>query len=366
MALVNFTYNEIEKSINNNINNELTLYEQFDSNDEQRLEMNALATSNNKNVSKLFDSEKQNDDNSYTNFDIKLKRPILILKCHSNSIGCAIVLNDGRLATCSNDQLIIIYNNKTFKPDLIIKEHTDFVIYILQLSSGMLASCSQDQTIKIYNIQYNNYELLQTLNYHTSKITKIIEMSNKKLVSCSQNSIIIYFKDNINKYKKDYQIKTNKICWSLIQTKENEICYGEDSHGDDSIIFFDLLEKKIINKINNLSIIGWNSFNMITKDLLLITGSDRLSIINVNQHNLVRIINVYNSGFITGSCLLNKNIVLTGDESKTIRQWEIVGDNLKLISIKENAHNYRINIIIKLGNGYILSGSRNDGIIKIW
>ena len=71
------------------------------------------------------------------------------------------------------------------------------------------------------------YDILQTLNYHTSNVCKIIELKNKNLVSCSgDSSIIFYIKDN-NEYKKDYQIQTDGSCTSIIQTKDNELCYSE-------------------------------------------------------------------------------------------------------------------------------------------
>ena len=109
----------------------------------------------------------------------------------------------------------------------MIQEHNDWVNYILQLNTGMLASCSDDKSIKIFNIKYNNYQLLQTLNYHNSCVNKIIELNNGKLISCSyDSSVIIYSKDNNNKYTKDYKITTDgTTCACVIQTKENEICY---------------------------------------------------------------------------------------------------------------------------------------------
>ena len=312
----------------------------------------------------------QNIKNLYNYLDIKLKNPILKLKYHKNNIKCAIVLDDGRFATCSSDKSIIIYNKITFKPDLIIKEHCGSVNCILQLSSDMLASCSQDiqdSAIKIFKIYDNNYEVFQTLNYHEFFVYKIIELRNKKLVSCSDSSsIIIYSKDNHNKYIRDYAVKTRGICFCLIQTKENEICYYDDNNGNDSICFYDLLEKKFKSEINNISVSGYSSFNMVTKDLLLITGYKTLSIINVNQRKLVRILNAPDSSYIYASCLLNKNILLTGDYNKKIKEWKIEGDNLELISTKENAHNNSISTIIKIGDRHILSGSFDDGIIKIW
>ena len=98
---------------------------------------------------------------------------------------------------------------------------------------------------------------------------------------------------------------------------------------------------------------------------MLITGKDKLYIINVNQYNLIRIINAPGSSYIVVSCILNKNIFLTADFNKNIKQWRIEGNNLKLISTKENAHDESIWSLIKLRDGHILSGS-NNGEIKIW
>ena len=190
-----------------------------------------------------------------------------------------------------------------------------------------MASCSEDNSIKLFNIKENKYEVLQTLNDHNGWVYKIIELKNKALVSCSHDcSIIFYIKDNI-KYKKDYQISINGSCYNIIQTKDNEICYDEDDN--DTICFYDLLERKVKSSISNIS----NCYNMIMmrKDLLLIIGENKISIININNYKL-RIINVPETNGIFGVCILNQNMLLTGDESKIIRQWRIEGDNLILIS----------------------------------
>ena len=66
-----------------------------------------------------------------------------------------------------------------------------------------------------------------------------------------------------------------------------------------------------------------------------------------------------------GVCILNQNMLLTGDESKIIRQWRIEDDNLILISKKEKIHNGTIYGLLNLGNGHIASCSW-DKTIKIW
>ena len=225
-------------------------------------------------------------DNSYDNYIIEKKNPIYKLTNHTSYVFCLCVLNDGRLVSGSDDKSIIIYNKTTYKPDIIIKEHKDYITCITKLSSGILASCSFDKTINLFNINGMKYEILQTLNYHSNYVYKIIELKNKNLVSWSEDlSIIFYLKDN-NKYKKNYTISTDGECYSIIQTKDNEICYSEEN--DNKICFFDLLERKIEASISNISkgntdAIEW--FIMITKNLLLILGKEKISIINIVNIN---------------------------------------------------------------------------------
>ena len=104
---------------------------------------------------------------------------------------------------------------------------------------------------------------------------------------------------------------------------------------------------------------------MMTKDLLLAAGCNKLSIINIHLHNIIRTIDVSGSSRIWCACMLNENILLTGDGNKRIIQWKIEGDNLQLISKKENAHKDQIFTLSKIGNGLIISGSR-DNFVKIW
>ena len=304
-------------------------------------------------------------DNSYDNFDIKLKEPIHQLKYHTAAIYCSTILKDGRFIVGSADCSLIIFNNKTFKPDLTIKEHSSYICCVTQLNSGLLASCSGDKTIKLFTVNGNEYKVIQTLTYHTNSVYKIMELNNQNLVSCSEDSsIIVYFKDN-NEYKKDYQISTNGNCSPVIQTKDNEICYSESK--DKTICFFDLLERKIIASIKNINkrIGTYDWYIMMTKNLLLITGENQLSVINVNSHSLVRTINVPNSDWINAACLLTSNKLLTVDNNKIIIQWKIEGDNLVMISKKEKANENCIGTVLKIGNGLIITGD-DSGYIKVW
>ena len=310
----------------------------------------------------LFKSIKSNNYNLYNDFNIELKESIHHLNYHTHYVYCS------TFATCSLDHSIIIYNDKTFKPDITIKEHDSHVYCIIQLSCGLLASCSDDKTIKLYNINGNNYTVMQTLNDHTDTVFHIIELKNKKLVSCSSDETIKFYNiDDNNKYKFDYSINTNGFNGPVIQTKDNEICYQECMQKNDSICFYDLMEKKVIAKLDKIYIPSWifNCMIMIKKDLLVVSGHDQLYIININSYEIIRTIDSPGSGCMVCNLLLNENMLLTGDNNGRLIQWKIENNNLQRISIKVKAHDGRVNTLLKIGNGLILTAS-DDKLVKIW
>ena len=297
--------------------------------------------------------------------DIEFRNPIFNLENHKDNVLSLTVLKDKRLASGARDSLIIIYNKASFKPEITIKEHTYVVCCLCQLSSGPLASCSLDKKIKLFNIKETSYEVLQILDDHYNGVLKIIELTNKQLVSCSLDNSIIFYNKNDSKYQKDQSYPTRDCCYSMVQTKENEICYSEKE--GDTICFFDFSKKKIVSSISNI-----NKHNhtdewpfMLNEVLLVFPGQNKLTIVDVNQYKVVRIVDADGANWIMGNCLINKDILITGDNSKTLRQWKIEDDNLILISKKENVHPGDINTLVSLNNGHFASGS-DYGNIKIW
>ena len=294
------------------------------------------------------------------------KEPKHVLLYHTEPIFCSAVLKDGRFATGSKDKTIIVFNNKTFKPDLTIKEHNGVVTNMILLSTGDLASCSEDKTIKIYNIGLKTYKVVQTLKDHTGWISTIKELKNKQLISCSKDKTLIFYNQDIkdtNKYKKDYSITTNGFNGPVIQTKDNEICYYESN--EDTICFYDLVKRKTVKTMSNITVSAFNTLLMMTTDLLVICRYNKITIVNVNTYNIIRTIDVPNSDWISSIVRYTKDQIVTVDENKRIILWKIDGDNLRLITKNDTAHDGCIFTLTRLPNGTLLTGGL-DCAIKIW
>ena len=303
----------------------------------------------------------------YTDFNLNSKKMISDIKCHSKLIYCLCTLHDGRLALGSINEGIIIYNKMIFKPELIIKNYDNKgLLYIVELSSNILAS-SWFFEIIFFKIEKNNYEKIQTLKWHSSNVYKILELKNKNLISCSDDySIIFYKKGNNNNiiYRKYYKVKTGQV-YSIIQTKENEICYFEFNYKSSFLCFYDLNNRKIKKTIWGLSDgVSNSTFNMITKNLLIFGGKNEIYIIDINKYKIVKKIDSPHSNYNVGFCMINEKMFLTGDYLGTIRQWIIEGGNIRLISKKENAHDSKILTLVKVRKRNLASCSYES--IKIW
>jgi len=164
--------------------------------------------------------------------------------------------------------------------------------------------------------------------------------------------IIYYIKEGLN-YNQNYSFSATNLIVNIIKTKQNEIAY---STNDFKINFFDINERKVKSILENISFntYGFRTwFYMIIKDLLLIPGLKMINIINVNEHKKIREIDIPDADTIYGVCMLNSNMVITGDSNKSLRQWKIKGNNLIFISKKEKTHNVNINVILNMKNGNI-------------
>ena len=287
------------------------------------------------------------------------------IKAHNDSVQCVICLNDGRLASSSNDSSIKIYELNTFKCQITIKEHQDSVFYLTQLKNGNLVSSSEDSTIKIFKLLPNlKYNLIQTLNGHLSAVMKTIELSNLKLMSCSTDEKIKIWskKKKNNLYECETTISDDEKIYSIIEIPNlNEFISSE---GESVIKFYNLNTYDKIYTFNDLECSGWTySLCMINKDYLSVGGNGIIYLIRLSTHNIIKTINTENK--IICIYKIRDDSILTGDLYGKIRQWKFNYGDLIPIEDEVSAHKEKIPTIVQLFDGIIVTGSY-DCKIKLW
>ena len=94
-----------------------------------------------------------------------------------------ILLNDNRIASCSRDKTIRIYNPcNEYHCDKVLHRHSDWIYSICQLEDGTIVSCSKDKSMWIGDCQISNA--------HSDKINKVVSLSNNRIASCSWDHTI--------------------------------------------------------------------------------------------------------------------------------------------------------------------------------
>lgn len=223
------------------------------------------------------------------------------IKAHSKKINCIIELNDGRIASCSDDCSIKIYSSADFSVEQTIKDSYQ-IRFIAQLSNGLLVS-SSDTYISLWNIHPSYTSPILTFTpFPLDKIIQMLKLSNGTIALASNNRKI--------------------SIWNLTEAKDNQVMEIKLSNNKDIM--------KIIEIKNNRILIGQNgmlsSFDYINnsiKEITTITVSENYSMANYND-NCIVIINKF-SGFSSNDIALIFNI----DTFQVVNQLNV--DNFDFI-----------------------------------
>lgn len=241
-------------------------------------------------------------------FNLSKIRFITESKEHSSLVSSLCLTKDNRLASCSYDTTIKIFNLSTFQNEISIEGHTKSVNYISLLLNGNLISSSSDKTIKIWEIKKLKYKCIQTLKEHNDSVRKAIQLSSNKIGSCSRDKTIKIW-GGFSSYSCLKTLKEHKAYVKEIIEIENstDIISGDF---DGTIIFWkDFQVEKIIKCIGS-----FNFLNIIqVGNNIFVTMNSAISVINlitkeVETHiqldkriiTIYSIINVTNGSFLCG------------------------------------------------------------------
>ena len=97
-------------------------------------------------------------------------------------------LDEQKLASCSDDSTIKIWDYLTSEVLFELRGHTNLILSLEILPSGFLASGSLDKTVKIWDLLKKC--LFKTLLGHTDGVFSVKEVQDWRLVSCALDNTI--------------------------------------------------------------------------------------------------------------------------------------------------------------------------------
>lgn len=287
---------------------------------------------------------------------------------HDYWVGDIIILQDGRLASCSGDTLIKIYNMKTCSIELTLEGHTEGVRYLSQMKNGQLLSCSIDCMIKIWDIRKPKDQCIATLVGHTYHIRKVMPISNGRLASCGQDGTLKIW-ESVSPYSCLKTIKENNDCINVIELEKKNSLVTVVSNSmnympadEFSMIFYD---SKTFEKTYTINDVKCCSKNALVEynNKIIAGGVGTITIINYDTYQIESIIktrvgpNPYVCSFVN----IGKDKIIFGVGGR-IGLLDLVTKEIEGYS---KIHKKIIYKLLKIGNEEYASAS-DDRYISYW
>jgi len=250
------------------------------------------------------------------------------LKGHSRQIEHLIYLDKDIIASASDDNTILIWDNSNIQFNLT--NHTDSINALTKLTNGNLASCSKDKTIRIWD-KKNNFSLISTLYGHLRSVICIESIDEERLVSGSCDRKIIVWNITSNYIIKEINDAHSDCINTLVKYNNSYLLSGSD-------------DKKV--KIWNLTNYEWTYETLHEINAILIA--------TLKGH----------TGFVLSLAIIPSNeYIVSGSYDRTIKVWNSKSFQL-IATLKEHTLLVKSLAIIP-SNENLVSGS-NDDTIKVW
>ena len=329
-------------------------------NDDESVEMRHCILNNHFKIFQCKDNKNINElikyYNEYNIVESVNIEDIKTITDHTGSVISLRHLNDGRVASCSDDNTIRIYDpSNDYHCDQVIKRHSESITSICQLDDGTIVSCSIDRTIMIgdYTIK----------NAHDDYILKVITLPNNRIASCSFDYSIKIWKSN-PPYS-DTPIKVLKghsyYVNSLLYIKESDVMISGSF--DYTLRLWNMSTYQCITVIEGVLCCSFNSLYQIDKDRVIVGGKISFSIVNIDKCVIENRIDDESLGFV--GCFLkfrDNKTILCGCENGIFCFYDM---NTKQYKITKNNHNHHIGGLLLIDDNTFLSCSW-DTTIKVW
>ena len=283
------------------------------------------------------------------------------IEAHDNAIYSLVLLEDGRIATCSGDKKIKVFNLTDYKCDMTLEGHTDTVTYISQLDNGKLISCSRDRSFKVWSIDKNTFKLDTTIEEaHNSILWKIIPISNKRIASCSfEGNIKIWNGEAPYSHIKTLEGHSSDVS-SIIQIKDKEELVSASY--DFTLILWNLSTYSKEKTVKGVKCRWSNSLLELPGHRVIVGGYNLLSVVNLSTGEIEQSVEDDQLEGICSMISLRDETVLCGCRKK-LTEFDI--NHNTLVCINEEAHQNDISSLVVVNDSMFVSCSW-DTTFKIW
>ena len=293
----------------------------------------------------------------YKEYNIIEKKKTEEIKCiktiteHTSSVNYLLLLKDKRVASCSEDKTIRIFNpSNDYHCDEVIKRHNSSITSICQLDNGTIVSCAWNKSIMIgdYTIK----------NAHKSAIYKVIALPNNRIASCSNDKTIKIWKGN-----SDTPIKVlegNRNVSSLLYIKERDILISGSN--DKTLCLWNMFTYKCEKVIKGVNCCCDNSLYQIDKDRVIVGGVNQFSIVNIDKCVIEKTIIDESFQYVYCFLRLKDNTILCGCSDGLFCSYDMKTGQYEITRTK---HKNYIYALLLIDEHTFLSCSEDD-TIKVW
>lgn len=283
------------------------------------------------------------------------------IKGHLSFVYSILLLKDGRLASCSDDETIKIYRKITFECDISLNGHEGYIWYISQLENGNLISCSGDTTIKIWTVSENDGVCIATLKGHMKSVTKVIPISTNLIASGSDDKTIKIW-NSLFPFSCLFTFDAHTYCISSILKIRNKKILISGDFRPGVLIFWNLEQFTMTCTLNKISCWGPNSLAEFQNNKLLVGGKNVINIVNYETKQIETTIFDFKLHCVYTFLILKDGSFLTGGY-KLIRYWDGYSYSCKA---KKAAHEDYIIKIIQGDDEYTLFSCSYENEIYKW
>ena len=292
--------------------------------------------------------------------DINNIKGLKTITDHTDVIYSLLLLNDNRIASCSNDKTIRIFNpSNNYICEKVIKNNKEWIRTICQLDNGTIVSSSGDQSIII------DHFLIETAHnkFLYDYLSKIISLPNNRFASCSGDTTIKIWKGSPPYSATPIHTLSGHSGWvrSLLYIRERDVLISGSE--DDSLRLWNMSRYQCENIIKGVTCCWSNSLYRIDKDRVIVGNKNMFYIVDIDKCKIENTVKDRQLKYV--KCfvkLRDNNTIVCGCDNGVFCFYDI---NTNKYTITKKNHNDVIVDLLRGDDDTFISCSW-DKTIKVW